>query len=398
MAGSRRLVVAVAVAGLALGACSSSSSGSTTSKSTSTTTEEPTRGPDAADAALDAAIGALVKTTDGPPGVAVVVQRESAPPDVHSAGTGTVGQDSPIAGDDHLRIASVAKAYSGATALALVRDGRLGIDDTIGKWLPDQPAIWHAVTVRQLLQHTSGIPDFSSSPEFLDALKASLTVAPAPEQLIGYVADEPLEFASGTRYEYSNSDNVLVGLIVQAVTGGTYADALGTLVATPLGLSQTTLPSGVDVPEPIAHGYAIDPGAEPEDVTSVIAAGWSWASGGVVSTPFDSNTFVRAYVSGQLTDQLGRAAQRTVRTGSSEPPGPGENKAGMAIFRYDTRCGTVYGHTGNTPGYTHFIAATPDGTRSTVVAVNQQITPQADPDHFPALRRIFELAVCAATA
>ena len=87
-----------------------------------------------------------------------------------------------------------------------------------------------------------------------------------------------------------------------------------------------------------------------------------------------------------------------MRPGSSEPPGPGENRAGMAIFRYETRCGTVYGHTGNTPGFTHFIAATGDGTCSAVVAVNKQMTPKSDPEHFPALRHIFELAVCAATA
>lgn len=399
MGGSRRLLVMVAVAGLALGACSSSSkSTSSSSKSTSTTTTEPTRGPAAADAALDGAVEALVDSTDGPPGIAVVVQRGAAAPAVHAAGTGTVGQDTPISGTDHLRIASAAKAYSGATALALVARGTLGIDDTIGRWLPAQPAAWQSVTVRQLLQHTSGVPDFSRSPAFVEALKASLTVAPPPEQLLTYVADQPLEFAAGTRYHYSNSDNVLVGLIVQAVTGTSYADALASLVATPLGLAQTTLPDGVDVPAPLAHGYGIEAGSPPEDVTTLVAAGWAWASGGVVSTPLDSNTFIRAYASGKLTNQLGRAAQRTVRPGSSEPPGPGKNLAGMGIFRYETRCGNVYGHTGNTLGYTHFIAATPDGTRSAVVAVNTQMTPKDDPTNFPALRQIFELAVCSATA
>lgn len=393
---ARRLVVVATALGLTLGACSSSSSSS--SGTTSTSAAEPTRGPAAADTALDRAITALVKTPGGPQGIAVVVQRGAAAPAVHSAGTGTAGEESPITGTDHLRIASVAKAYSGAVALALVRDGTLGIDDTVGRWLPSQPAAWHPVTVRQLLQHTSGVPDFSTSPAFIDALKASLTVAPPPEQLLTYVADQPLGFAPGTRYHYSNSDNVLVGLIVQSATGGTYADALSSLVATPLGLEQTTLPTGTDVPAPLAHGYDRSDNGAPEDVTGIIAAGWTWASGGVVSTPLDSNTFIRAYASGKLTNQLGRAAQRTVRPGSSEPPGPGENRAGMAIFRYDTRCGTVYGHTGNTPGYTHFIAATPDGTRSAVVAVNQQMTPKTDPEHFPALHRIFELAVCAATA
>ena len=82
--------------------------------------------------------------------------------------------------------------------------------------------------------------------------------------------------------------------------------------------------------------------------------------------------------------------------GKSEPPGPGVNSAGLALFRYETTCGTVYGHTGNTPGYTQFIAATADGRRSVVVSINGQITPDRDETRFAELRRIYELAVCTA--
>jgi D-alanyl-D-alanine carboxypeptidase len=115
--------------------------------------------------------------------------------------------------------------------------------------------------------------------------------------------------------------------------------------------------------------------------------------------PAAPNAFVRGYASGATTNEATRDAQREfVRGGKSEPPGPGRNSAGLAIFRYRTRCGTVYGHTGNTPGYTHFIAATPDGQRSTSVAVNAQITPNSNPKRFPELRKVFELAVCAALA
>ena len=90
--------------------------------------------------------------------------------------------------------------------------------------------------------------------------------------------------------------------------------------------------------------------------------------------------------------------QFTFRSGSSEPTGPGQNSAGLAIFRYQTKYGTVYGHTGNTLGYTQFIAATADGSRSAVVSVNAQITPTANQDRFPDLRQIFLLAVGAALA
>lgn len=84
--------------------------------------------------------------------------------------------------------------------------------------------------------------------------------------------------------------------------------------------------------------------------------------------------------------------------GSSEPPGPGTNSAGLAVFRYQTRCGTVFGHTGNTAGFTQFIAASKDGSRSVSVSVNAQITPKSNAKRFRDLRAIFGLAVCAAMA
>lgn len=105
---------------------------------------------------------------------------------------------------------------------------------------------------------------------------------------------------------------------------------------------------------------------------------------------------MRGYVGGALIDQKTRAAQfQFQQGGKSEPPGPGVNSAGLGLFRYETTCGTVYGHTGNTAGYTQFIAATADGRRSVVVSINGQITPERDEERFAELRRIYELAVCA---
>jgi D-alanyl-D-alanine carboxypeptidase len=153
------------------------------------------------------------------------------------------------------------------------------------------------------------------------------------------------------------------------------------------------------LPIPFVHGYDVDPPAPPEDVSEVFAAGWTWASGGIVATPGDANRFVRGYVDGRTTDQATQRAQFRFRPrSSSEPPGPGRNAAGLALFRYRTACGTVYGHTGNTLGYTHFIAASRGGARSVSVGVNAQVTPDSSPDGFPALRDIFRLAVCAALA
>ncbi len=350
-----------------------------------------------ADTKLDQALAAFVARSDGPPGIAVVVQR-GANPVLHEAGTAVVGQDQPITLDDHTRVASVAKAYSGATSLAEVSAGKLALDSTVGSTLTGMPAAWADITLTQLLQHTSGLADFSNSKEFGAALTASLLVPPPPEQLVSYVFADPLLFTPGSKYHYSNTENILVGLMVQAATGQSYESELAAKVAAPLGLTQTSLPSDSFMVDPYVHGYDIENPKQPENVSELFAAGWTWASGGVVATPAEANAFVRGYVGGELFDAATRKAQLTFRSGSSEPPGPGTNAAGLAVFRYQTRCGTFYGHTGNTPGYTQFVASSKDGTRSAAVSVNAQITPTVNKKAFPALRAIFELAVCAAAA
>jgi D-alanyl-D-alanine carboxypeptidase len=346
-------------------------------------------------AALNRTMRQLLATHDGPIGVIAVIDRNGRI-GVHSMGTSQLGQSTPMTADDHLRLASVSKAFSGAVALSLVAKGTLHLSDTVGKWLPTLPSEWSKVTLAELLQHTSGIDDFSQSDDFLTAVKANLTNPPPPATLLNY-ADPELTFTPGTKYEYSNSDNIIVALMVQAATGQSYENELATQVYGPLGLTNTSLPSGVAMPTPIGFGYQPDPPNQPEDVTELIAAGWSWASGGIVSTPLDSTAFVRAYARGATTNQATHAIQMsTFRPGSSEPPGPGTNSAGLAIFRYQTECGTVYGHTGNTVGYTQFIASTADGTDSVTVSVNAQISPKTNPVAFAVLQKVELAGVCTA--
>lgn len=353
--------------------------------------------PTNADRALDRALERFVRVEGGPPGVVAVVQREGEDPVVHLAGRADVTSGTKPGADDHMRLASVSKAFTGAVALSLVADGTLTLADTVGARLPEAPAAWADVTLEQLLRHTSGIPDFSASSAFQDALRASLLSAPPPATLLSYVADEPLLFEPGSKYHYSNSDNIAIALMVEAATGHSLETELGARILVPLGLGATSLPSDAALPEPFLHGYDVEE-APPEDVSELFAAGWTWAAGAVVASPADANRFVRAYAAGAMIDTRTRARQRTVVPGRSEPPGPGTNAAGLAIFRYATRCGTVYGHTGNTPGYTQFVSASADGTRSATVAVNAQITPKTDKARFRTLRHIFGLAVCAALA
>ncbi len=354
-----------------------------------------------ADRALDRALRELVTMPGGPPGVLAVIQRGRSLA-VHAFGVREIGSSQKPGKTDAMRVASVAKAFSGAAALALVNSGLLTLDDSIGRWLPDLPSAWHAVTLRQLLDHTSGLPDFTQSEAFREAVTKSLKVAPPPPDLLAFVANEPLNFTPGTQYRYSNSDNIAVGLMIEAATGTSYEDALQAWVTEPLGLGKTNLPRGPELPAPFIHGYDFNNDGASEDVSEIFAAGWAWASGGVVSTPADLNRFIRGYVRGLLFAGRVRAEQRRwISGGGSEPPGPGRNSAGLGLFRYQTRCGTVLGHTGNTFGFTQFAAATPNGTRSVTVTMSLQRTQNSTGwQHavFEALRAAEEKAVCAALA
>ncbi len=353
-----------------------------------------------ADAALDRALEDLVAMRGGPNGVIAIVQRGQHR-EVHAFGVRNLKGGLPLRANDHMRIASAAKAFSGAVALSLVSKGVLSLNDTIGELLPKLPKAWRAVRLRQLLNHTSGMPDFSKEPDFVAAVMANPRNPPPPEELLSFIKGKPLDFEPGTRYRYSNSDNIVVGLMIEAATDRSYESQLQKQVYGPLGLTETTLPVGARLPKPFIHGYDNDPSEQPpEDLSQIIAAGWAWASGGIVSTPADLNRFIRGYVGGRLFGSKQRMQQRQViEGGGSEPPGPGKNAAGLALFRYRTRCGTVWGHTGNTPGYTQFAAASADGKRSVTVSVNAQHTPTVGrPAVFEALRHAEGLAVCAALA
>ncbi|MGW3324092.1 serine hydrolase domain-containing protein [Streptomyces virginiae] len=355
----------------------------------------PGDGPGRHDKGLQRQLDGLVAQDDGPPGVIALLTRGDRT-QVYTAGVGDIATGRPPHPDDHMRIASIAKAFSGAVALQLVDQGLLSLDDTIGERLPDQPEAWHAVTLRQLLQHTSGLPDFSTAPRFLEILNADPRHVFDPRTLLDFVADKPLLFAPGSLYEYSNSDNIAVALMAEAVTDRRYEDLLKELVYRPLGLHRTSLPLGYRLPRPYLHGYDVQPPAEPEDISEALGASGVWASGGIVSTPKELGTFIRAYGGPSMLSEKTRKEQLTFRPGdSSEPAGPGTNAAGLAIFQYTTRCGVLYGHTGNFPGYTQLAATTPDGTRSLTFSINTQTSKSNKPALLARLRTVQENFVCA---
>jgi D-alanyl-D-alanine carboxypeptidase len=334
----------------------------------------------------------LVASRGGPPGAIATLHRDGRTTVVRAGRADVKRRRAPRAGD-HMRIASVSKAFSGAVALQLVRDGRLGLDDTIAQRLAGMPPAWGSVTVRQMLNHTSGLPDYTQSDGFAEQAESNPRGHVAPIRVVDWVRSDPLVFAPGSSYAYSNTDNIVVGLIAEAVTGKSYGTLLEEIVFGPAKLRQTSFPSAPALPRPFIRGYVMAPGGQAQDVTTFLSPSGAWASGAVVSTPADLNAFVRAYLGRRFFDATQQAEQlRFTRGGKSSPPGPGKNAAGLAVFRYRTRCGTVYGHTGNFPGYVQFAAATADGRRAVTTSLN---IPAPTGRLLRRLRSVQETAVCA---
>lgn len=334
----------------------------------------------------------LVDASEGPPGAIATLYRDGKLT-VLRAGRADVKRRGAPRATDHMRIASVAKAFSGAVALRLVQEGKLGLDDTIGQRLPTMPKAWAAVTVRQMLNHTSGLPDYTQSKGFIKQAGTNPKGFVSPAKVISWVSASPLVFKSGSKYEYSNTDNIVVGLIAQAVTDQPYGTLLKDIVFDPAGLSQTSFPTRVALPTPYIHGYLVAPGEEDQDVSTFLSPSGAWASGAIVSTPANLNVFIRSLLGLKFFDAAQQQEQmRFVRGGNSSPPGPGRNSAGLALFRYQSRCGTVYGHTGNFPGYVQFAAATADGSRAVTTSLN---IPAPTGRLLRQLRAVQATAVCA---
>jgi D-alanyl-D-alanine carboxypeptidase len=344
------------------------------------------------DAAVRRGLRQLVAAKGGPPGAIATLYRDGRLT-VLRAGRSDVRRRAAPTANQHMRIASIAKAFNGAVALHLVQEGRLGLDDTIGQRLPTLPAAWASVTIRQMLNHTSGLPDYTRSDAFAKQARTDPRGYVAPTEIVGWVRNEPLEFAPGSKYEYSNTDNIVVGLVAEAITGSPYGTLLQDIVFGPAGLTQTTFPTRrLSLPAPFIHGYVVSPGEKPQDVTTYLSPSGAWASGAIVSTPSDLSAFIRADLGQRFFGAAEQEQQMRFVPGSSSPPGPGANAAGLALFRYTTPCGVVYGHTGSFPGYAQWAAATADGTRSVTTTLN---IPPPTGGLLTRLRAVQAKAVCA---
>lgn len=320
---------------------------------------------------LQKALNHIVASNVGPPGISVLIDRGKRT-EFLQAGSADADRYRPPTPFEAFRIASVSKGFNAYLAAKLIDGGALSIETTLREKIPGVLPAAEDVDLRQLLQHTSGLADYIRAPAFVEQLIADPARYFSPTQLTDFVREEPLEFPPGSRYHYSDTDNIAAGLIEEAASGLSYEQLLQRRIFGPLKMRGSSLPSTVRMPRPFLHGYDVEAEKRPEDVSELINPAGAWASGGIISTPIDMGRFARRYVPTVLATST---VEQPFRLGSSSPPGPGKNFAGLGLFRYETGCGTVYGHTGSFPGYRILVAATSNGRRSVVFVANSQIVP-----------------------
>ncbi|MCO5314661.1 MAG: beta-lactamase family protein [Solirubrobacterales bacterium] len=322
---------------------------------------------------LNDLLGRVVAQKNGPPGVAVLINRNGKSR-LFRRGVANVGTGVPITRRQHFRIASVSKAFNGGIVLMLASQGKLRLRDRLGKWVPNLLPKARRATIGQVLHHTAGLPDYIKDKPFVKLLIANPHRYMSPRKMVGFVAHKRLRFKPGSRYEYSDTDNIVAGIIARKAAGKSYRRLLRQLGRRAGGLPGTSLPNGLAMPKPLMPGYVVEPGNPPLNQTFAMNPALAWASGGMISTLPDLGRYFRAYVGGRLFGPWIVRAQRQWVKGGGGPPGPGRNSAGLSLYRYRTKCGTVYGHTGNYPGYRLFVAASASGKRSLVWVTNVQTT------------------------
>jgi D-alanyl-D-alanine carboxypeptidase len=269
---------------------------------------------------------------------------------------------------DSFRIGSLTKSYVAAVVLQLVGEGRLALDDPVSRYLPGIVPGADGITIRELLGHTSGLPDFDGLPAVLAPyIGGDLGYVWAPRDLIALAVAQPATGAPGAAFAYSNTNYLVAGLIVESVTGKPLGAVLRQRIFRPLGLRHTAFGLTGTSPRPSAHGYSVPPGGSRLDVTTLTP--YSWAAGAIVSTAADIARYYRSLLTGRVVP---RALLRTMLTTLPDPNGdfPGQGY-GLGIARFPTPCGVAWGHNGDTPGYVVYALSSRDGSRQAVLFVNE---------------------------
>ena len=276
---------------------------------------------------------------------------------------------------------SITKSFVGTVVLQLVGEGKLGLDDPIERYVPDISSAQYngsdagsSITVRMALEMRTGLPEFSGTQGFSDQLNTDYTSAFSDDQLLGYALSEPLDFAPGSQYEYSNTNFVLLGKVIQAVTGESWDQEVQQRILSPLGLtsvaySGTNDPGSNDPDAPVATPYEVsDAGLESLAQVSPSLYG---ASGGLFGNIGDLLRWGTALGSGQfLPAALQQQRLTPISSPNTDDPGsPDYDAYGLAAGELDG----WWGHTGTGLGYESLTMYQPNTGMTIAILINTQL-------------------------
>jgi D-alanyl-D-alanine carboxypeptidase len=309
---------------------------------------------------------------DGFPAALAAVRSPDGRTRNYTAGVADLSSGARVPVDGQVRIASNTKMFTATVVLQLVGEGRIALDAPIERYLPKlvrgEGIDGRNITVRQLLQHTSGLPDYDQ--HIVRDYFAVRHTYFEPRELIDLALAEKALFAPGTGWEYSNTNYLVAGLLVQKVTGRPISEEITNRIIKRIGLRHTYWPAVGDQTIRGRHpkGYfAAKPGEALVDVTEMDPS-MAWAAGQLIGTPSDLNRFLTALLGGELLEpaQL-KEMQTTVEAPDASVRGDTRYGLGLAMFRLSCG-GFAWSHGGDAPGYETRNAATTDG-RAAAIAV-----------------------------
>ncbi|MEU7065496.1 serine hydrolase domain-containing protein [Streptomyces sp. NPDC046161] len=318
----------------------------------------------------DALTRALRDTTAaGAPGAMV---RLTGPTGVRTRAVGVEDRTTGAAMDPNsrFRIGSVTKTFSSVVLLQLVDEGRIGLDQPVDRYLPGLLPD-DRITVRHLLTHRSGLADYTNAmfARTVPGFEAVRNKVFGYRELVNLSLREPRTSRPGAAYSYSNTNFVVIGMLIEKATGNPVAEEYERRIIKPLKLRNTSyVHPRTEIKGPHAHGYLYpdEAGARPVDSTEQTAS-WAQSAGAMISNAADLNTFVSALLGGRLLPARTLDAMLTMTPTDATHT----RFYGLGLRRYDLSCGTsVYGHTGTVQGFYTYAFATRDGRRTLAAMAN----------------------------
>ncbi|GGW52425.1 beta-lactamase [Streptomyces xantholiticus] len=364
----RRACVGVAAASmLAVPASTGSAYGVTPalgpslSASPSSNNDFPELSPDVA-ARLDTAVRQVMREADVP-GVMVSLSAPGKGSYVRAFGVADKATGTPMDPDLYMRIGSETKTFTVTALLELVDQGKVALDDPIAKYISGVPN-GDRITLRNLAGMRSGLFNYSMDEGFVKALESDPRKPFTPQQLLDYAFKHPVQFQPGEEFEYSNTNLILLGLVVEKAGGMPLNEFIDQRVVKPAGLRHTVFPTGAEFPSPHAHGYTNQTASgKVEDSTSWDPS-WGWAAGAMISDLRDLRSWARTLATGTLLSPETQAQR--LKTESTGIPGAGY---GLGIFDIQ---GWI-GHNGSLPGYESLTLYLPESKATLVVLLNTDI-------------------------